>query len=33
MAKLEFAFWDAVGRREDDGDTMAEVYDFHIRLA
>lgn len=33
MAKLEFAFWDAVGPRAEDGDTMADVYDEHIRLA
>jgi alkanesulfonate monooxygenase SsuD/methylene tetrahydromethanopterin reductase-like flavin-dependent oxidoreductase (luciferase family) len=33
MEKLEFAFWDAVSPRSDDGETMADVYDAHIQLA
>lgn len=33
MAKLYFAFWDAVGGYLDRRDTLADVYEEHIRLA
>ena len=32
MAKIDFAFWDAVSHA-DEGAVMADVYDDHIRLA
>jgi len=33
MAQLQFAFWDGVGGYAEQDETMAEVYDEHIRLA
>ena len=33
MAKLDFAFWDAVPESPAEGQTMADVYDDHVRLA
>jgi alkanesulfonate monooxygenase SsuD/methylene tetrahydromethanopterin reductase-like flavin-dependent oxidoreductase (luciferase family) len=33
MTKLDFAFWDAVPESPGEGQTMADVYDDHIRLA
>jgi len=33
MAKLDFALWDAVGGYNPKKDTMADVYDEHVRLA
>ncbi len=33
MSKLDFALWDAVGGYSPKKDTMADVYDEHIRLA
>ena len=33
MTKLDFAFWDAVPESPAEGQTMADVYDEHIRLA
>lgn len=33
MAKLQFAFWDAVGGYSEKYESMADVYDDHIRLA
>lgn len=33
MAKLDFAFWDAVGGYSKPGENMADVYDDHVRLA
>lgn len=33
MAKMDFAFWDAVGGYSEKYETMADRYDDHIRLA
>jgi alkanesulfonate monooxygenase SsuD/methylene tetrahydromethanopterin reductase-like flavin-dependent oxidoreductase (luciferase family) len=33
MSKLDFAFWDAVPEAPAEGQTMADVYDNHIKLA
>jgi alkanesulfonate monooxygenase SsuD/methylene tetrahydromethanopterin reductase-like flavin-dependent oxidoreductase (luciferase family) len=33
VSKLDFAFWDAVPEGPAEGQTMADVYDNHIRLA
>jgi len=33
MAKMEFAFWDAVGGYSEKYETMADRYDDHVRLA
>ena len=33
MSKLDFAFWDAVPEGPAEGQTMADIYDNHIRLA
>jgi alkanesulfonate monooxygenase SsuD/methylene tetrahydromethanopterin reductase-like flavin-dependent oxidoreductase (luciferase family) len=33
MAQLQFAFWDGVGGYAEHDETMADVYDEHIRLA
>src|SRR5438105_577894 len=33
MAQLRFAFWDGVGGYAEQDETMAEVYDDHVRLA
>ena len=33
MTKLDFAFWDAVPESPAEGQTMADIYDDHIRLA
>jgi alkanesulfonate monooxygenase SsuD/methylene tetrahydromethanopterin reductase-like flavin-dependent oxidoreductase (luciferase family) len=33
MSKLDFAFWDAVGRRLQPGEEPVDMYEEHIRLA
>jgi alkanesulfonate monooxygenase SsuD/methylene tetrahydromethanopterin reductase-like flavin-dependent oxidoreductase (luciferase family) len=33
MTKLDFAFWDAVPESPAEGQTMADIYDDHVRLA
>jgi hypothetical protein len=33
MSQLQFAFWDGVGGYAAQDETMADVYDEHIRLA
>jgi alkanesulfonate monooxygenase SsuD/methylene tetrahydromethanopterin reductase-like flavin-dependent oxidoreductase (luciferase family) len=33
MAEIDFALWDAVGGYSSKGESMADVYDEHIRLA
>jgi alkanesulfonate monooxygenase SsuD/methylene tetrahydromethanopterin reductase-like flavin-dependent oxidoreductase (luciferase family) len=33
MARIDFALWDSVGGYTADGESMADVYDEHIRLA
>jgi alkanesulfonate monooxygenase SsuD/methylene tetrahydromethanopterin reductase-like flavin-dependent oxidoreductase (luciferase family) len=33
MAKIDFAFWDAVGGYSSKDEVMADVYDEHVRLA
>ena len=33
MSQLQFAFWDGVGGYAEQDETMADVYDEHIRLA
>ena len=33
MARIDFAFWDAVGGYSGPSESMADVYDEHIRLA